>query len=306
MRYSLYPATFNGGALLLGQVASLSHRTGRTVHVVRPGGSLDPKANVLSSGAPVASIMTHDLATVLATVSLTAGYDCSSSSQLNFQQRAVAGAFTNPSTTAHVTQVIEQGFLNIAEISASSESDDPAQIMLEFAALSSTGANPITDANNSAINGQPVPDYGSVFFHGPAYFGATLLTGCMGHRVRPGLVYKARRPDGAVFPVRGASSIEQRQPIIELDFLNLARIKANMDNFILNLMSDTVAVYFRKGTTSPGGRVADGTAQHIKISAAAGSWGPDDISVQDVNDATFRVTIMPTGTLALSTASTIP
>ena len=306
MRYSLYPASFNGGALTISQIASVALRTGRSVHVVRPGGSLDPAANVLSTSRPVASLMTHDIDKVLSLVSLTAGYDCSSASQLNFQQRAVAGSFTAAASGAHVTQSIESGFLTIQEISANSESDEPAQCMLEFVCLSADGDNPSTDANDGAINSQPTPAYGNVFYHAPAYLGATQLTGLIGTRVRPGIVHQARIADGGAFPRRAASSIVSRQPVIELEFLNLSHIKAYITDIILASFSSTLAVYFQQGTEAPGGRVAAATGTHIMISAAAGSWGPDNSSVQDTGDATFTATIMPTGTLSMSRTSAIP
>lgn len=306
MRYGLYPARFNNGGLNLSQVASVAHRAGASPFSIRPGGSLDHAGHVLSTARPVASLMTHDIDSVLAAVSLTAGLDCSAASQLNFQKRAVGGAFTAANSTAHVTQSIEAGFLHITEISASSESDEPAQCMLEFIALSSDGDNPITDDDDAAINGQPSPAYNNVFYHAPAYLGATLLTGLVGTRVRPGLVHSARMADGGAFPRRDASSIVARNPTIELEFLNLAHIVANFNNMIMSAFSSTMAVYFQQGTVDPGGRVAAGTGTHIMISAAAGSINPDDISVQDTGDATFTATIRPTGTLSVSRTSTIP
>jgi hypothetical protein len=306
MRYSLYPASFNGAALNLSQVASVAHRAGASPFLVRPGGSLDPAAHVLSSARPIASLMTHDLDTVLSLVSLTAGYDCSSASQLNFQLRTAGGAFTASNSTAHVTQSIEAGFLHITEISASSEGDEPAQCMLEFIALSADGDNPITDDDDAAINGQPTPAYNNVFFHAPAYLGATQLTGLIGTRVRPGIQHSARLADGGAFPRRTASSIVARTPVIELEFLNLARIKANITDMILAAFTSTLAVYFQQGTTDPGGRVAAGTGTHIMISAAAGSWGADNVNVQDTGDATFTATIRPTGVLSMSRTSAIP
>lgn len=306
MRYSLYPASFNGGALDLAQVASLGVRSGASPFLVRPGGSLDPAAHVLSQARPIASLMTHDIDTVLSLVSLTAGYDCSSASQISFQQRAVGGAFASPSSTAHVTQSIESGFLHITEISANSESDEPTQCMLEFIALSSNGDNPITDDNDAAINNEPTPAYNNVFYHAPAYLGATQLTGLIGTRVRPGIQHSARLADGGAFPRRAASSIVARTPVIELEFLNLARIVSNFNNAIMSAFASTLAVYFQQGTVDPGGRVSAATGTHIMIAAAAGSITPDNITVQDTSDATFTATIRPTGTLSMSRTSTIP
>lgn len=306
MRYGLYPANINNGGLSLAQVASVALNAGRTVHTVRPGGALDPAANVLSMARPVAQLATHELDAVLAVVSLTAGYDCSAASQLNFQKRAVGGSFTASNSTAHVTQSIANGFLHITEISASSESESPAQCMMDFIVLSSDGSNPITDDNDAAINGQPAPAFSNVFWHGPVYLGSTQLTGCVATRVRPGIVHQARIPDGAAYPIRAASSIVSRQPMIELDFINLDHIKNRLTETILSTFGSAVSVYFQQGTEATGGRVAAATGTHIAISAATGSWGADNIRVSDTGDATFTVQIMPTGTLSVSRTSTIP
>lgn len=305
-RYTLYPASFNGGALTLAQVASQSVQSGKSIMVVRPGGSLDGAANVLSAARPVAQLMSKDLSTILATVSLTAGYYCSSASQLNFQQRTAGGSFTAAASAAHVTQSIAGGFLSIAEISADSESDIGAQCNLEFVALSSDGTNPITDAAGAAINGMPTPAFSSVYFHGPAYLGSTKLEGCVRTRVRPGIAYNARMPDGVVFPMASASSIVARNPVFEFDFLKLDIVASNIGNMIQNVLGSAVHAYFRKGTTAAGGRIADASGAHIKISAAAGSWGADSIQVNESDDAVVTVSVMPTGTISLSTTSTIP
>lgn len=305
-RFSLYPASFNGGGLDLDQVASVALERGASIQVVRPGGSLDPGANVLSSARPVARCFTRDLLTVLGGVSLTTGLYCSSATQLNFQQRAVGGAFTAASSSAHFTKSIAAGFLNIAELSAHAESDDGAQCSLEFVCLSSDGSNPITDASGAAINAEPTPAFNSVYYLGGAYLAAVQLEGLQRIRVRPGITYRAVIADGGAFPRAAGSSIVARDPVIELDFLNLPIATASIADEIANAFSSDLKVYFQRGTTAPGGRIAAGSGAHVKITAAAGTWGPDNVSVRDTDDATTTVVVQPTGTLALATNSTIP
>ena len=116
----------------------------------------------------------------------------------------------------------------------------------------------------------------------------------------------SRIADGGVFPATGLSSITSRNPQIDLTFLNTAILPSTLANMVAAAFATTLAVYFRKGAEGGEGRVANATAEHIKISAAAGTWGPEDVSVSDENDVTTTITVMPTGTLSLSAASAIP
>lgn len=310
-RFSGYSAFFDDGAsgLLLRQLRSFGTRTQKSMHTVRPLGTLDPAAHLLSMARPISNFQTSDLATVLGSggVSLTTGFDVSDGATFMFQKRLTAGAFT--SADEHVVQTVEAGFLHVTEISADAETQEPAQCSLEFIAMAaSDGGNPFSFSNDDqAIPAAlSAPQFSSTFYLGPAYYNAAAMPGLVRSRVRPRIVHTARMPDGGAFPRRTASSINARNPAIELTFLKLDHANAIVGDLVAAAFASTLAVYFQKGSTNNEGRVAAATAQHIKISAAAGSWGADDVSVVDENDATITIMVMPTGTLSLSAASAIP
>lgn len=306
-RYGLYSAFFdNGGAgLPLPQVRSIGTRTNKSMVTIHPSGAIDPAAHIMSMARPNLSLATRDLATVFGTVSISAGYYCSDGARFMYRRRAVGGAFS--ASSEHVGQFVEAGFLHCTEISADAESQDAANCALEFIALSNDGGNPFTFTDDQAIHADlPAPAYGSSFFMGPAYYNSSLLPGLIRARVRPGISFQSRLCDGGSFPRAAASSINSRNPQIELEFLKVDMADSIIGDLLVAAFSSTLAVYFQKGATNNEGRVAAATSQHVKVSAAAGSWGADDVSVAGEDDATLTILIQPTGTLSLTTASAIP
>lgn len=306
-RYGLYSAFFDDGAtgLALPQVRSVGTRTNKSMVTIHASGSIDPGAHIMSMARPVLSLATHDLATVFGAVSISAGMYCPDGARLLYRRRVAGGAFS--SSSEHTAQVVESGFLHCTEISADAESQDAANCALEFIALSSDGGNPFTITDDQSIHADlPAPAYVSSFFMGPAYFNSTLLPGLIRSRIRPGLGFMSRLCDGGTHPRETASSINTRNPQIELEFLKVDMADNVIGDLLVAAYSSTLAVYFQKGSTNNEGRVAGATAQHVVVSSAAGSWGADDISVSGEDDATLTLLIQPTGTLSLSAASALP
>ena len=306
-RYGLYSAFFDDGAtgLALPQVRSLGTRTNKGMVTFHPSGSIDPAAHVMSTARPILSLATHDLATVFGSVSISAGYYCPDGARFLYRRRVPGGAFS--SSSDHTAQTVESGFLHCTEISADAESQDAANCALEFIALSADGGNPFAVTDDQSIHADlPAPAYVSSFFMGPVYFNSVLLPGLIRARVRPGIGFQSRLCDGGSFPRETASSINSRNPAIELEFLKVDMLDSVIGDIMCAAYSNTLAVYFQKGSTNNEGRVAAATAEHIKVSSAAGSWGADDVSVSGEDDATLTLLVQPTGTLALSAASAIP
>lgn len=306
-RYGLYTAVFYDGAsnLSLPQVRSLGTRSNKSMVTIHPSGAIDPAAHLMSMARPNLAIATHDLATVFATMSISNGLYCPSGGRFLYRRRVVGGAYsTDPE---HAAQVVEAGFLHCTEISADAESQDAANCALEFIALSNDGGNPFTFTDDQSIHADlPAPAFNSSFFMGPAYYNSNLLPGLIRARVRPGIGFQSRLCDGGSFPRKAASSINARNPQIELEFLKVDMADNVIGDLLVAAFSSTLAVYFQRGSTNNEGRVAPATTSHVKISAAAGSWGPDDVSVSGEDDATLTLMIQPTGTLSLSAASAIP
>jgi hypothetical protein len=310
-RYGLYGCAFSigEGDLALPQVRSIGTRMAKNMASIHASGSLDPSAHLLSTARPVIQIATHDFATLFgdadAPVSITDGADVDGGATFMYRRRLPGGAYAV--TNLHSVQLVEAGFLHVTEISASADSQDPAEATLEFVALSNDGGNPFTFTDDQAIPGDlAAPSFVSAFYHGPAYFNSSQLPGLIRTTVRPGIEHTARYCDGGSFPRRLASSINRRSPSIELQFLKVDMADSIIGDLVTAAFSNTLAVYFQRGSTNKEGRVAAATTQHLKISAAAGSWGADDVSVADEDDATLTLMVQPTGTLSLSVASAIP
>jgi hypothetical protein len=310
-RYGLYGCGFNAGEgyLALNQVSSVGTRTNKTMHSVHASGSIDPSAHIMTVAKPVLAIETADFTTLFgdadAPVSISTGLDVDDVATFMYRRRVVGGAFD--SGNFHSVQTCEAGFLHVTEISAEAESQDPAKAMLEFIALSLDGDNPFTFTDDQAIPGALVaPAFNSVFHHGPAFLNSVALPGLIRTVIRPGIGHKARHPDGGVFPRRAASSINSRDPQFQLDFLKVDMADNAIGDLLVAAFSTTLACYFQRGSTNRDGRVAKATTQHLMISAPAGSWGGEDVSVIGEDDAVLSVLVQPTGTLSLSITSAIP
>lgn len=306
-RYSIYCASFTngGGTVNLRQLRECGQSAGSQHTLIRPGGSLDPGAHILSVANPMDRFATRDLATVFGITNVaTLGMYCTSGHVARYQKRTVGGAFSTGAD--HVTRASALGFLNVTSVEADIDAQDGADCQLEYIGLSSDGTNPFTEAANADYTSVTTPSYISQFYLGGCWLDSTQQTGLIRARYSPGIRFAARRVDGGVFPRAAASSIVAREPSIELTFLKLEMISATIGNFFSASLGAALKVYFQRGVVGSGGRVAPATTSHLKITAAAGSWGANDVSVSGEDDATVTVRIMPTGTVAADIASAIP
>ena len=308
-RFGIYPASFVhvGGTLNLRQIRSQSLRRNGAFNSIRPGGSLDNKAHILSTANPTAGFATRDLGRVFGDanggVSLTNGLYCSGGHTMRWQKRLEGGAF-DPSA-AHTIQTTPKGFLNPVQIEVDVDSQTGAECVLEYVALSAAGENPVTTLNGQAISGV-TPEYNSVYYAGGVWLGAGQVTSMIRQRVVPGLTYSARRADGGVFPRANCSSINARDPSIQLDFLNVGMIGPTMADLFASALGASLSVYFQLGSIGNDGRVDPASLLHMKVTAAAGTWGADDIAVSGEEDAVVTVAVMPSDPLAISMVSAIP
>jgi hypothetical protein len=95
-----------------------------------------------------------------------------------------------------------------------------------------------------------------------------------------------------VFPRLAASSIQQRDPMFELTFLKADISVAEIGSFFLNAASDTISVYFQRGSVNNEGRIAAATASHQAYNLTASAWGADNLQVAGEDDATVTVRVM--------------
>lgn len=302
-RYSMYAAQFvhAGGDLDLTQIESDSISAEAMKRIVRPGGSLDPGAIILSHADPMRRFATAALDTLLGDVSLTTGLACSSGGTMWLQRRAEQAAFASGSNHHSITSSL--GFLQVDEIRARQDDENGAVATCLYTPIWDASTLPFVINSGASLATAPAPAFDSQFFLGGVYVNTTAFEGVQDLSIRPGIVFKTKRADGDIYPRKG--SIIARNPEIRIVCDKIDNLSGVLDNLFVDTPSNTVNCYFSKGVAG-GSRVAAATTSHIKISAAAGEWSPDDISVDDTDDATTTIVMRPTGTIALSTASAIP
>ena len=305
-RYSIYSASFAhaGGTLDLRQLTDQGARSNSRVSKVRPGGSLDVGANILSTANPSFTFGTTDLLSIASLVHPATGLYCSGGHTARYQQRLAGGAFATGSS--HMTQVTPHGYLAVDSITADIESENGAAAALSYMALSSDGSNPISQTVAADFTSAPTPLFASQYYLGGVWYNSIQLLGLIRSRVVPGLRFGARRSDGGVFPRASCSSLLSRTPVIECSFFNLALAEQAVSSFFLGPMAGALDVYLQRGTEAVDGRVAAATASHIRYRASTGSLGFDDITVRAEEDGTATMSVMPTSPLDVAVGVAMP
>lgn len=303
-RYSVYPSSFVYAAgvstLDVSQIINHSVRTNSSHQEVIPGGNLDRSAVVLVSADPMITFRTGDLKTVLDVVTITAGLNATNGATIRYQRRIDGGTFAGGATNYTLTS--SKGFLYPTSITASQDDTEGAIVECSYVPLSSDGlADPVNETASVTFT-TPVPAFNQVYHLGPVYHNAAEIEGVTRVTIDPGIQYRAFRGDGDVFATVG--TIIRRSPTITVTTVNLDFTTTIAAQFNAPL-AGTLACYFWKATAG-GSRVAAITAGHCKISAATGAFNADNFSVSDNGDGTFDINIMPTGTIAFSSASAIP
>lgn len=296
-RFGLFPCTV--GSLQLVQIGSVSVRAGTSKEVIIPGGALDAGAIPLNMADPTVTVTSMDFTTILTSVSLTAGYDCSAGATFRYQKRADSGTFSGGGS--NVTLTSTKGFAILRSISASQ--DTPATLDLEYKPLWDQSTLPLVVNNSVDISGASQPAFTSVFYLGPMYVNSTQIPGVISTRIDPGVQFEVLRADGE--PYAQVGSIVARRPTIQTTIR-----KAEYMNTIGNIFNvspgTTVKWYFAKGAHGTAVRTAAASTVHCKISSTAGAWNPELIDVQDVNDTDVQITYQPSTSLAMDIASAIP
>lgn len=297
-RYSIYPASFvhAGGTLTLGQIGAARPSMNSNIDEVIVGGTVDRGANILQVAAPSATLSSHDLTNIFATLSPSAGLSCTGNCIFQYQKRADQAVYAGAGTNFLLTAT--KGFLMPTRLAA--RDSGAAALEMMFHALYD-GTNPPYAATVSQ-NLTGTAAFSSRFYHGPVYVNGVQITGTIGVSIDFGIRVTPVYEDGVVFPT--LLHITARTPTINIQFAKLD-VASTIGSMFIGALAGTVACYFQKGSPS-GTRVAAATASHAKISAATGSWGIDDVSVQENDDATASVVVRPTAALAVSVATAIP
>jgi len=305
-RYSGYPAVFGYST---GQTTDCQHLTAydmdsnTTETAVRPIGAIDPLEYITPRSRPQFRMRTPDMLTLLTDVSLVAGKFYDEDSYFYYQERSMAGAFESGAT--HIGRRTRKGFMYVDSITAAQEDADAAVCNLIFVPLSD-GTNPIV-SHETALDLGPVvdPAYGSCYHLASPYHNGVELKGCQSMDLNMGMTFVATVNSPGAFDDLG--SITAREPVFVSRFEKLDEFDAHQ--FTGDPVNTTFAYYLQKAdpTNANGdGRIAKGTAAHIKISCTGGKVTIRTINAENTAHAVAEVTVKPTGTVSISLNSKIP
>ncbi len=277
----------------ISQVSQVSHSANLTVDRGYESGNTNASTLYVTSGEPVFTITSSDLATALSGIGLTAGLCLSSTITLPFARQACAGTLGSGN---HLVLSGASGFAHITSISAR-QGDPKAQVQIEVCMLSSDGfAVPFSAVTNGNLASNT---FVNEYRLGACYLNGTQIAGLTGVTVNPGIAYTKRSTDGGTYPI--ATYLDRITPSFELTFENERAADSFGDSF--SSVSNLYA-YFRK-KTSGGTVVAAATAEHIGISMAEGLAVVSTISGTDRNPAEVTVTVQGLS-LASSSSTAIP
>ncbi len=297
-RYGIYTSSVNtGSAVNFTQVKQWNVRTGANKTRVIPGGNVDPSATMLTFADSTVTMTTEDLSTVFANVSISTGLSCTAGATFRLQQRTTGGTFTGGANNVTYTSTV--GFLRLSRLS-SRQDDDGAEAELTYHPHWDGSTEPLV-RNTGVTYTSLTPTFVSKYFLGPIYVNGVIVNGITSVTIDPGIDYNTFRHSGETYARRG--SIMTRLPTISFDMLEAD--SAVLGTAFNAALAGTVAVYFQQSTDG-GSRTAAASAVHTKVSATAGSWNTDNVSVSHPQDGTLTVTIQPSSVLAAVTNSAIP
>lgn len=296
MSVAAYDAFFDvgGSDWQLGQIFSSSLQSNGTPFKGRYSGGLDPQFIALLSADPMYSLVTGDLATLLANVDIDDGYYMNGSvASLPLAQRAVGGSFVSDDAVAFTSTRI---FATINSLDADQDSEQGATASVEITPLYDGSTLPVVVDDDETLSAQA---YVSAYALGPAKIGTMEIPGLIKTSVMTGFKLIKKRYAGNNFVTH--VSIQEREPMIRWTFEDKA--KAATLGAIYAAMGSNATQYFRKRTAG-GTYVANGTGQHISVTLTAGMTISDSLEVSNTENGTFTVTAHGKG-LAISTSATI-
>ena len=309
-RFGLYTGAYihAGGTMNLTQIQDFTVNPNTTKSAITPSGTIDAAHVGLGSATPTITFSSQDITNIFADVSITTGLAASGNVTFWWQERAEGGTFIAAATATHMQWQSTGGFLRPTSFSASQDGGDGALVQFEFTPLWDGTNDPVVLTDAVALNiTPPAPAFGSRFWLGPVYHAGAALGGITQVDIDPGINYNARALNGDPWPRKG--SIIMREPRITFTSIK-ADVAANLNALSNSAIATGIVVYLRKGAASAGasttGRVADITANHAKITAAAGDWQLDEASVTNTDDGQVSFSVIPTGTIALDVATAIP
>lgn len=308
-RYSVFPCSIlygvgGGTTAHLTQIMSVALNTGGQYQEFISGGGIDRAAIPMAFADPTVVVETGDLKTILDITGITAGLSCTGGAVFRYQKRLLGGTFSVSANNVTLTSTV--GFIIPTQIRAQQDDTNGVVLSLTYYPWSSDGlTDPLADAINADFTTGPpayLPLYNYLYHMGPVVVNGTEIESVKSVTVDFNFTVNPFRADGDVYPVE--ASIEQRTPTITVETTKLEYM-STLDTIWNKALPGNIDCFFWKATTG-GTRVAKVTAEHIRIRGTAGAFHTEMVEARGVGDASMRIIIQPTSTLAITTTVAIP
>jgi hypothetical protein len=276
--------------VLIDGVTSQNLSTGLAEAILHADGAVDPTFIGVGQQAPVASVTTTKVATVLGLGTdtfATVGQELSASCVAEFycQQMDMGGTRTAGAT--HVQVAVNEGLL-VPRTLAATHGNTPATITIEALATYDGSNNPFTLSDSTALPASIHAD--ECYFLGPLKVNGTALSGLQSVTVDFGLGVEVLGENGEVFPT--FAGIGTRSPRIRATVLDVGALVDLGLSGTVQGGTDSV-LYFTHGVHG-GTRVANATETHISITLDDGLVWVENVRGDGRGNATADVVFVPT------------
>jgi hypothetical protein len=293
-----------GSDVDIGQITDFSISTAIQELLLGSDGAVDPTFVAVGEQRPRAAFTTSMLATVLAKCGISGlaiAADVDEFGADMFFKKVVEGG-TRETGSNHLRLRIAKGLLVPRTLNA--PHNGLATLGLELIATHDGTNNPIVIATSQALAG--TAGVSEAFTAGPVYINGVQLEGVQNISIDFGITEMVLGSDGLVWPTYVA--ILDRKPVIRVRTIDALALNTFGLTGAAQGITDSL-IYLRK-ISQGGTRVANATAEHIKVSVDEGLISVDTVRGSHPNQLESEVTIRPTyddanAILAVTTASAI-
>lgn len=262
--YKLSCVVFNNGTTTTQIPQIVSQNFDPQIQDVMEGGSgtLDVEFAAIMEAKPQLEFETTAIATALGIVGINA---FAITSQCDFYFQKIAQGGTIASGSNHIKLAATAGIICPKRLTA--RQGDVAKLTYGFYGISTNG----TTAPLTVSTGQALPTITSVnelFTVGPASFNGTALNAVQGLDLDFGMKTEIRGSDGYAYPT--FAGVVSREPKVNFSGLDLAALST----FSVNGVALTAWIAYLRKISEGGTRVADATAEHVKLSGTTGLLRP--------------------------------
>lgn len=299
--HDIWPPKFVSGAttLYINGLDSLDPQPGIEALMAMAGGSVNPLLYATAFTEPKVKMTARDLQAILAGVSITNGWAIDTSATIPYEKRANGGDYAGAGTNFTLTGT--QGLLYVEEFGAKQDDKEGADVVLTYCATWDGTNLPLVTNVSQNLTG--TPGVAAIHALGPCNFQGIIggLPGVTSVRVKTGIEVKFVRADGELHP--RIVVIIKRVPTIEVELFNIPIANTLTLGSIIPLSSNFTCSFQK--CVAGGARVPYATAEHVVVTVAAGAYKLESMSGNKTDNASLKLTVLPTGTLAINTASAI-